>query len=174
MEEEKKSQTQNGAPQEAPDAACAKCERERDEYLDGWKRAKADLANYKKDEAQRFVEFTKLSHASFIEDLTSVLDSFNLALKSVPEQDAGYRGLLIIKSQLEDILKRSGLEPIAASPGEKFNPMFHEAVSEVVSPHPEGAIVEEIRKGYLLHGKTLRPTRVVISKGQKQDTNNKK
>ena len=57
-----------------------KCQKERDEYLDGWKRAKADLINYKKDEAKRFETIIKFSQEAIIRDLINILDSFDLAI----------------------------------------------------------------------------------------------
>src|SRR3990167_10954342 len=55
-------------------------EAERREYLDGWQRAKADLANYKRDEGKRFEEFAKFANADLIADIVQALDSFDLAL----------------------------------------------------------------------------------------------
>ncbi|MEK7543104.1 MAG: nucleotide exchange factor GrpE [Patescibacteria group bacterium] len=162
MDEKEKPATQNAPPDDFK-----KCEAERSEYLDGWKRAKADLINYKKEEIQRFQEFAKFSNAGLIEELISVMDSFDLSLKSVDKDNAGYKGLVIIKSQFEDILRRAGLEQIANVLGEKFNPSYHEAVSEIESDKSEGVIVEEVRNGYLLYGRVIRPARVIISKGQK-------
>ena|SRR3989344_2319020 len=163
MEEQKDVPQQHSPP--APDIS--ECEKQRDEYLNGWKRAKADLINYKKDEEARFREFAKLVHEGFLDELLPVLDSFELGLKGIPETDAGYRGLLIIKTQFEEILKRHGLERLTAIPGEQFNPSLHEASSEIESPHPPGAIAKEIRSGYFLRGKVIRPAQVAVSKGQK-------
>lgn len=161
MEEENKNVAE-------PDAR-EKCEAERGEYLEGWKRAKADLINYKKDEERRFREFAKLANESLLDELLSVMDSFELGLKGVEKDSAGYRGMLIIKNQFEDIIKRYGLERVSSRPGEKFDPAFQEALSEVFSEHPEGTIAEEIRSGYSLNGKVLRPARVALSKGQKTE-----
>ena len=69
----------------------------------------------------------------------------------------------MIRSQLEDTLKRRGLEAIKTE-GQKFNPSFHEAMDEIVSDEDEGAVAEELQKGYLLNGRVLRPARVKISK----------
>ena len=138
-----------------------KLKQERDEYLNGWKRAKADLINYQKDEAKRFEEVIKFANAAMIKELISVLDSFNLALRDGKED----KGIYMIQSQLEDALKKAGLEKIETSVGKKFDPNFHEAVAETESEKPSGEIVEEIERGYLLNGKVFRPARVKISKG---------
>src|SRR3989344_538799 len=84
-----------------------KCQKERDEYLDGWKRAKADLANYKKDELKHFEEFAKWSQESLIREVIVVLDSFDLALVSSDGDEKSKRGLQLIRNQLEDILRKN-------------------------------------------------------------------
>lgn len=132
---------------------------EKNEYLDGWKRAKAELINYKKDEIKRFEEVLKFGQESLVTEMLAVLDSFDLALVS---EDG--KGIRLIKQQLEDILKKYGLEKIKVEAGEIFNPAFHEAVSQVESDKPSGAIIEEIVRGYLLNGKVIRPARVVVAK----------
>jgi len=141
-----------------------KCQKERDEYLDGWKRAKADLANYKKDELKHFEEFAKWSQESLIREVIVVLDSFDLALVSSDGDEKSKRGLQLIRNQLEDILRKNGLVKIAVSIGGKFNPAEHEAIGEIESDKPSGAIVEEVERGYGLNGKVVRAARVKIAK----------
>lgn len=137
-----------------------------DEYLDGWKRARADFINYKKEETERFSLFAKFSNESLILELLSVLDSFSLGLAILKDDAPTEKGISLIKNQLEDLLKKHGLEKIAVSAGEKFDPTRHEAVSEIESENPAGTIVEETEKGYALNDKIIRPTRVKLSKGQ--------
>ena len=137
-------------------------EAERKEYLDGWQRAKADLANYKKDEAKRFDDFMKFAAEGIISEVLQVLDSFDLALHHEMPKDVE-KGIVLIRSQLEDILRRRGLESIPAI-GQKFNPAFHEAIAEVESDGEEGMVAEELQKGSMLQGKVLRPARVKITK----------
>lgn len=139
-----------------------KCESERGEYLAGWQRAKADLINYKKDEAKRLEEFAKFAAEGVIAEAVQVLDSFDLALRHQMPKDVE-KGIVLIRSQLEDILRRRGLEPISAL-HEKFDPAVHESVGEVASDGEEGMVVEELQKGYRLAGKVLRPARVKVSK----------
>jgi molecular chaperone GrpE len=144
----------------------SKCQKEREEYLDGWKRAKADLINYKKDEAKRFEAVIKFSNEALVRDLVNVLDSFDLALV-VLENEADSKkekGLYLIRQQLEDILKQNGLERIIISVGQPFDPALQEAVAEVESDKPSGTIIEEVERGYLLNGKLIRPARVKVAK----------
>jgi len=143
-----------------------KCQKEREEYLEGWKRAKADLINYKKDEAKRFEAVIKFSNEALVRDLINVLDSFDLALVSLEAQADPkiQKGLYLIRAQLEDILKQNGLERIIISVGQPFDPALQEAVAEVESDKPSGTIIEEVERGYLLNGKLIRPARVKVSK----------
>lgn len=133
-----------------------KCEKEKDEYLNGWKRERADFNNYKKEEAQRFEEFAKYSQSEIIKDLIAVLDSFNLATDLTD-------GARMVKQQLEEVLKRQGLEEIKVQPAQLFDPAFHEAISEEESGQPPGTIAGEIARGYSLNGRVIRPAKVKIA-----------
>ncbi|TSA46455.1 nucleotide exchange factor GrpE [bacterium] len=143
-----------------------KLQKERDEYLDGWKRAKADLINYKKEEVGRLENFAKFSNEVIISDLTSVLDSFELGLSMITENDPARKGVIIIKSQLEDLLRKHGLERIQVKRGSPLDTNLEEAVGEINAAEPPGTIAEEVSSGFKLHGKVIRPARVKISKGQ--------
>ncbi|MDP3880967.1 MAG: nucleotide exchange factor GrpE [bacterium] len=131
-----------------------KPEAQAEEYLAGWKRAKADLENYKKEETQRLDSVRKFACESLISEMLTVLDSFNFALTSSKDEDTK-KGVLMIKSQLEEALKRSGLEKIEVKAGDKFDESLHEAM--------EGdgdKILEIVSEGYKLNGKLIRAARV--------------
>lgn len=181
MADEKKENLEEKAIEPAiePQDEFAKCQKERDEYLDGWKRAKADLANYKKDELKRLETVVKFANEALIAELIKVLDSFDLALVALeapkesgrPDltgQAAGdhkiAKGLFLIRQQLEDVLRQSGLERIIISVGQPFDPALEEAIVTVESDKPSGTVIEEVEKGYLLNGKLIRPARVKVSK----------
>ncbi len=138
--------------------------KERDEYLNGWKRAKADLINYQKDESKRSEEILKYASLDTVKDLIPVLDSFDFALQALDKEGKAEKGMYMIRSQIEDILKRRGLERISVSPGDIFDTRIHEAVGEVSSSHPPGSIAEEVEKGYMLQGRVVRPVRVKLTK----------
>ncbi|MBI4992144.1 MAG: nucleotide exchange factor GrpE [Candidatus Harrisonbacteria bacterium] len=132
-----------------------------EEYLNGWRRAKADLINYQKDEAKRFEEMMNYSREVVIGDLVPVLDSMELALRVETNND----GLQRIKIQLEDMLKKYGLEKIKVSPGDPFDASIHESVGEMeVKELESGKIAAEISSGYKLKNKVIRPARVKLSK----------
>lgn len=146
--------------------------KEKDEYLKGWQRERANFINYKKEEKERFKEVMRFSNERIIKSLIAVLDSFNLAIQSFlddgkdKKENSDYlKGIYLIKSQLEDILQKEGVEEIKVKKGETLNPAFHEAVAEVenkkFAPH---TIVEILEKGYILNGKVIRPCRVTLAK----------
>lgn len=135
-----------------------------EEYLNGWKRAKADLINYEKDEAKRFEEIIKFGTMEFIRDFIPVLDSFDLALSVLEKEGKVEKGIYMIRAQLEDVLKKRGLERMVTSIGAPFDPALHESVGEVESGEPPGTIAEEIERGYLLYGRVVRPARVKLAK----------
>lgn len=139
-----------------------KVKKERDEYLDGWKRAKADFINYKKEELRRLEEVVKFANEGMIRDLIDVLDSFELALATMKGTPAE-KGVFLIKTKLEDCLKKRGVSVIEVGEGEKFDPNLHEAV-EMVEGGESDTIAEEIETGYMLHGKVIRPARVKVFK----------
>jgi molecular chaperone GrpE len=138
---------------------------QRDEYLAGWQRAKADFINFKKEEANRAIEVARYGSADLIKDLISVMDNFDLALRTLEKAGSVEKGIYFIRTQIEDILKKRGLEKIDMKEGDVFDPATAEALAEVVSEKPAGAVVEVIEQGYRLHEKVLRPARVIVSKG---------
>jgi molecular chaperone GrpE len=145
----------------------AETEAKAEEYLAGWQRAKADFANYKKDEIQRFEEFAKYSSADLIKEFINVLDSFDLAIAALQKNGPVEKGVYMIRTQIEDILEKRGVEKIGIKIGSDFDPGVSEAIAVVESEEPEGKVLEEIEAGYRLYGKVLRPARVTISKGPK-------
>ena len=138
--------------------------KQRDEYLSGWQRAKADFINYKKEEMKRLEEISQYGNVDLIKDMISVLDNFDLGLRSLEKAGPVEKGVYLIKSQMEDILKKRGVEKIDIKPGDQFDPNVAEALSEVPSDHPAGTVVEQIEPGYRLRDKIVRPARVIISK----------
>lgn len=167
MEEEtKKEEVQKESDCEA---RLLEVERLRDEYLDGWKRANADLSNYKKEEAERMEYFVKRSNEALLHDLIVILDSFELGLSAMHEDDISRKGMTLVRNQLYDTMKQYGLEAMHVHPGDVFNPEIAEAIGEVEGEGPPGLVAEEVTKGYLLHGKTMRPARVMITKEKGKD-----
>jgi molecular chaperone GrpE len=147
-----------------PDIAVV--EKQRDEYLAGWQRAKADFINYRKEEMKHLEEVARYGSEDLIKDLISVLDNFDLGLRALEKAGPVEKGVYLIRSQIEDILKKRGLAKMDMKPGDPFDPAVAEALSEVEAERPPGTIVEQIEPGYRLHDKVLRPARVIIAKGK--------
>ncbi|MCL5733589.1 MAG: nucleotide exchange factor GrpE [Patescibacteria group bacterium] len=173
MEEDKK-QT-NSEPQNQPAAKnetgeeIEKLKKDCADYLAGWQRAKADFINHKKEEAQRFEEMIKFSNESLIRDLIGPIDSFDLGLAALEKKGEVEKGIYMIKTQLEDVMRKYGLEKISVKPGDKFDPSVAESLGEEESDAPSQTVAEEIEVGYRLNGKIIRPVRVKLSKGQNKD-----
>ncbi|MFH0988026.1 MAG: nucleotide exchange factor GrpE [Parcubacteria group bacterium] len=140
----------------------AKCE----EYLAGWKRALADYQNLVKATAKNQCEYVKFANCNLILELLPVLNNFKLALKQVPAQEkdsAWIKGLVHIKSQLEESLKSNGVEEIKTV-GVPFDALEHEAVEKFNDEAtPENVIVEEKCPGYKLNGKVVCAAKVVVN-----------
>jgi len=151
------------------------CQKLKDEYLAGWQRERADFLNYKREELERIGEILKYTNIGLILNILPILDNFEIAEKKLPEDlknDENVKGILQIKNQILDFLKNQGVEEIKSA-GEKFDPNFHEAVEEIEPSSAKategkdiksGIIVEEIQKGYKIHGKVLRPAKVRVAK----------
>ncbi|MCX6720950.1 MAG: nucleotide exchange factor GrpE [Candidatus Staskawiczbacteria bacterium] len=139
------------AEQLQKDLADAKAKSE--EYLNGWKRERADFLNYKKSEMERIGDLAKYANEELILKILPILDNLSLAANHIKDE-----GLTLIKKQLEDFLQKEGIEPIETM-GKKFDPNTMEAVEG------DGDIVsEEVQRGYTMHDKLIRVARVKISK----------
>ena len=137
---------------------------ERREYLEGWQRAKADFINFKKDEGKRFEDMARFVTTSIVEEFLPVLDSFDLALQHGGAKE-WEKGIMLIKAQFEDVLKKRGIEEIRVRPGDPFDPSKHESIGEVEAPDPPGSVADVIQKGYLFRERVMRPARVRLVKG---------
>lgn len=142
------------------------CEKEKNEYLSGWQRAKADFINYKKEEVERLREIAKYANEDLMRDLVTVLDNFDLGIAALERQGSVEKGVYMIRSSLEDVLRKRGLEKISHKPGDAFDPSVAEGIGETTSDQPPGTVAEEIEPGYRLEGKVVRPARVKLSKGK--------
>ena len=130
-------------------------------------RISADFDNFRKRTRAEKEEFFKYANANLICDLLPVIDNFQRALE-VKEPSAEIKGFLtgfeMIYRQLNQVLTQAGLEPIPAV-GSDFDPQKHEAVMQVAESSVEdNIIIEELRTGYILKDKVLRPTMVKVAK----------
>lgn len=159
----------DGEPRDAEPADSAdpvdELTRERDELKDLLLRKQAEFENFRKRTERERSEFVQYASAEVMRELLNVLDSFELALQSDGDDNqSGRKGFELIYKQFLDSLVRAGLEVVEAE-GVMFDPKVHEAVS--MQPASEGVadgmVLAQLRRGYLLHGKLLRPSMVMVA-----------
>lgn len=131
-------------------------------------RNQADLENFRKRAAREKDDAVKFANAAFLERLLPVLDNFELGLSAAragAENSPILMGMDMVAKQLADFLTSSGVEPVNGE-GQPFDPNLHEAVAQEASATvAEGVIVRQLRRGYKLRERLLRPATVVVSKG---------
>lgn len=138
------------------------------ENFDRMVRLTADFDNFKKRAAREREEVRRATYESLLSRLIPVLDNFEMALVAADQPQSNIQsirsGVSMIYQQLKGVFSDAGLEEIS-SQGLPFDPALHEAVSEQESTsHPEGTVIHQIRKGYRLRERLLRPASVVVSK----------
>ena len=133
-------------------------------------RLMADFENYKKHIKRESEEFKKYSNSELIKELLNIVDNFDRAYDSIKEKDTeSAEGIGMIKKQLMELLKRYDVRAIDAA-GKKFDPAYHEAMMQKESEMPEGTIIEEFQKGYIMNSCIIRHSMVAVSSGIKNDT----
>lgn len=144
---------------------------ERDEYYDKYLRTLADYDNAKRRMERDVKDFVKYANERIISDLFPILDSFDSAISTIEkhEKEGPFMdGLKMLQKNFHKILEENGLSPISTI-GEKFDPIKHEAVMKIKSDkYEDGVVAEELRKGYILNGKVLRPAMVKVAEKKEE------
>jgi molecular chaperone GrpE len=157
---------EDNAPQS--DDPCAGLQADLDRFRDLALRSQADFDNYKKRAAREKEAAIKYANSSLLERLIAIVDNFELGLaaaKSGSEQSAILDGMSMVLKQLTDFLADNGLQPIDAE-GQKFDPNLHEAIAHEPNEQvPEETVIRQMRRGYRLKDRLLRPSTVVVSSG---------
>lgn len=139
------------------------------DYLDGWKRAQASFANFRKRTESEQAQWRSAANAQLLSRLLPVLDDFKRAFDAIPEEDLDnpwLSGIRLVQRKISSILESENVQPIEVAPHDTFDPNFHEAVLyQEVEGFDEGEIVAEVETGYLLDKRILRPSVVVVAKG---------
>ena len=141
-------------------------EKQAEEYLNGWKRTKADYLNREREIAEEKVRWIKFANSELILKLLLILDSFEQSLNQLPKDlkdNQWAKGIIRIKQQFENFLCQQGVEKIKTV-GEKFNPELHEAVEKKVKEEGrlENVIIKEIQTGYKMRNQVIKPAKVII------------
>ena len=139
-----------------------------DENWERLVRTSADFDNFKKRAAREKQDAIRYANEALLEKLVPVLDNFDAALSAVQTSSANsaqlQTGVTMIFQQLKKVLTESGLEEVDAT-GQAFDPNLHEAVSQQESAEvAEGNVLQQLRKGYKLRDRLLRPATVVVAK----------
>ncbi len=166
---EEDSASQNGNGQGSPlEELQQKLAEEQKKYLYLY----SEFENFRRRNERERLDFLKFGHESFLKELLQVTDNFERALehaRGLAGSEKGsplsqvVQGVEMIAYQFSEALKGQGVSPVIAM-GQKFDPTLHEAVGEEDSDAEPGTVVKEMQKGYLLHGRLLRPSRVIVAK----------
>ncbi len=144
----------------------AQLRQEKNGLQDRLLRTAAEFDNYRKRVERERRDQADAAKADALEDLLPIIDNLERALQTPAGADAeGYRkGVELVHQQMLELLRRRGVKPIQAV-GADFDPRFHEAVvHEVSATHREGEVMEELRRGYMLGERLLRPAMVKVAK----------
>lgn len=146
----------------------AQLTKERDEYLDQWKRSAAEFINFKKREERLRLDRERGANQRVLRKLLPVLDDLNRGAQHRPAElveNDWANGILAIERKLWAVLEQEGITAIEAAPGTEFDPNIHDAiVSQEQEGMEPGKIISELERGYKHHDTVLRPARVVVAK----------
>jgi molecular chaperone GrpE len=137
------------------------------EYLDGWQRARAEFANYKKRIEKEQEDMVRSANGALITKLLPVMDDFERAFQTLPLEMMGMtwlEGIALVQRKLQVLLQQEGVTVIETE-DQMFDPTLHQAVThEESEEHEEGQIIGEVQKGYKMGDKVLRPSLVRVAK----------
>jgi molecular chaperone GrpE len=162
-------------PQESPvqalQAELEQAQAQATEYLEGWQRARAEFANYKRRVEAEREDLRRASNEALLLKLLPVVDDFERALQTLPEELAEVpwvNGVKMISRKLQALLESERVTPIQAA-GQPFDPLVHEAViQEETDEYPDEHVIEEMQRGYRLGERVLRPAMVKVASNPNQ------
>jgi molecular chaperone GrpE len=141
---------------------------ERDQLLDRMARMQAEFDNARKRAERERIEFRDIATGNVVDQFLPVIDNFQLALSATGNADQLRSGVALIVKQMEETLQKMQVNPIPAV-GEPFDPRVHEALGSVEREDiPDQHVAEEIRRGYRLRDRLLRPALVRVAHNSKQ------
>jgi molecular chaperone GrpE len=158
----------------AADLEAARAERDEartkaEEYLGALQRERAEFVNFRRRSSEERLASAGLANESLIAKVLSIADDFDRAIEARPIELAGdpwTEGIAAIDRKLRQLLESEGVKEIEAQPGTPFDPRQHEAIVNVPgTTHREGEIVDEIRRGYRLRDRVIRPALVAVASG---------
>jgi molecular chaperone GrpE len=149
--------------------ALGKAVAERDDYLAALQRERAEFTNFRRRTAEERERDLGLAGQDLIRKVLSLADDFDRAIDTRPDElvdSAWADGIAVIDRKLRQLLESEGVTAVEATPGMAFDPREHEAVVSIPGTgRPEGVIVEEVRRGYRLRDRLIRPALVAVAGG---------
>lgn len=142
---------------------------EKQQLFERLARAQADFANSRRRLEADQEQALQYANQGLLKALLPLMDNLERAVSvDAAKTDAAsiLQGVQVVRDQFEAVLKQQRVETIAPKPGDAFDPSRHEALMQQPSEHPEGSVSMLLGKGYAMHGRTLRPAQVAVSKGQ--------
>ncbi len=169
-EKHKKHEVEIKVPEKEYEELKKKAE-ERDGYYDKWLKVHAEFENTRKRMEKEKTEHMKFANEDIIFQLFPIVDNFDMALgamEKAEDKEAVMDGIRLVQKEFHRILDENGVEKIKTE-GERFDPNVHEAVSVVeTDDEPDGLILEEVRSGYMLNKRLLRPAQVRVAKNESE------
>lgn len=145
-----------------------------DEYLVALQRERAEFQNFRRRTAEERLRDLGLAGEDLIRKVLAIADDFDRAIEARPAsiaQDPWFEGIAAIDRKLRQLLESEGVTAIDAAAGKPFDPREHEAIANVPGTgHAEGAIVEEVRRGYRLRDRVIRPALVAVAANADADS----
>lgn len=145
-----------------------------DEYVAALQRERAEFQNFRRRTAEERLRDLGLAGEDLIRKVLAIADDFDRAIEARPAsiaQDPWFEGIAAIDRKLRQLLESEGVTAIDAAAGKPFDPREHEAIANVAGTgHAEGAIVEEVRRGYRLRDRVIRPALVAVAANADADT----
>ena len=171
-------ETATAAVADPRDEALAKLQAERDALFDRLARLQAEFDNFRKRAKKEQSDFRDYAMNDLLKSMLPVVDNFDLALRAGKQAEEDRRffdrrkddlrpGIELIRKQVDDLLARFGVKPVAAV-GEKFDPHVHEAIEMVESKDAkDNHVIEELQRGYRIKERLLRPAMVKVARNSK-------
>ncbi len=170
--EEKKSPTSSTNPNDEQQKRVQELEAQLKEKENKYLYLYAEFENFKKRVTKERSDLLKFGWESLARDLLQIIDNLERALTHMPAttDKTLAEGLKMVLNQFKATLQTHGVHPIETH-DKNFDPNVHEAIGEEESKHPAGQIVQEQVRGYTIHGRLLRPSRVIVSRGTDHQEN---
>lgn len=142
----------------------AKAEEMANKNQENYLRALAEIENIRKRNSRDREEYIKFASLSIIKKLLPIIDDFERAMETDTNQDfeSLHKGMEMIFKKLLEVIKSEGVEPIEAL-GKPFDPEYHQPLMMEESDEPTNTVIEEMQKGYIMHGRVIRPSLVKVS-----------